>query len=175
MQEPKKKFTNTQKNYLIGGIALIVIIFLIGLNSNTASDYQSKIDDYQSKITSYKQENEELNEKVEDAEPWFNMSEEEQQEIIDKQKEEQEAKEKAEKEKEKQEELEESRAGKTQVDIVNPETGESQKVYVNKDTLEYVKNLHRFDCPYCGGKETYIVDSNDYTEYCENCGFGLEE
>lgn len=173
MSESKKKLDRTKKNYLILGSIVIILVatlfYTINGYENYVSYYKNLALDYKNKNKELNQQNVELNEQLEDAQPWFNMSKDEKQKTIDNQKAEQKAKEKEKEEKEKQEELEKSREGKTAVNAVNPETGKTQKIYVNNETVKAMEKIYKTKCPYCGG--TYIVDGNDNSEYCEDCGY----
>ena len=138
MQEPKKKFSKTTKNYLLIG-AVIIIIILMCVISNKISKYESDISYYISLANDYKKEASDYKEKLEKAEPWFNMNEEEQQEIIDKQKAEEEA------------------------EQICKDLG------IGQNSKALGGGLFQTVCPYCGG--SYIIDTNDYSEYCETCGY----
>lgn len=183
----QKKISNTKKNYFLISGAAIIIILLIGYFCNQISDYETKIseyedwiNDYKSSINDYEEKNEELEKKLENAKPWFNLSQKEKQEIIDKQYAEQKAEEEKRKQEEKEKEEQEKAEDEARTKAAEEYLEEYSKNGYNpeEDNSDYGEYIYMTRCPYCGGKWLNDTNPNSYpgnSSYCMDCGMGLEE
>lgn len=97
MEVPKKKLN---KSLIIGIVVGFILggLFLSGGDGEQIQAYEEKISKYEDEISDYKTQVNQLNEKVEEAAPWFEMEEKERNAEAEKLAKEKEEKEKAEKE-----------------------------------------------------------------------------
>lgn len=166
--------------YKIFGSILVLIMFLFlvkGFN-NKISEYEHKISEckssiseYESSISEYESKIENLNKKISDASPWFEMSEEEQQEIVYKQEKEKEAL-KLKEEQEAKEEEKEEKSQQIESDNIEKDNYVFDYHYEGEPTT-VGKGITMSRCPYCGGR--YIDDINDNSSYCMDCGVGMPD
>ena len=80
MEVPKKKLN---KSLIIGIVVGFILggLFLSGGDGEQIQAYEEKISKYEDEISDYKTQVNQLNEKVEEAAPWFEMEENEQKEV----------------------------------------------------------------------------------------------
>lgn len=97
VEVPKKKLN---KSLIIGIVVGFILggLFLSGGDSEQIQAYEEKISKYEDEISDYKTQVNQLNEKVEEAAPWFEMEEKERNAEAEKLVKKKEEKEKAEKE-----------------------------------------------------------------------------
>lgn len=137
----KKKF-KFDKNLVIGlvvGFILGALLFSGG-NSDKIAEYESQISTYKSQISDDKKEIETLQAKVDEAQPWFEMKEEERKAEAEKL----EAEKKAKEEKEKREQEEKEKRGYdtgiTYKQLArNPEKYEGQKVKFTGEVIQVME------------------------------------